>query len=644
MTLVITAWFFSSPAGCEAASFDYLYIEAGEGNSSGGHAAIQFGNDIFHFQHLDAGLIRLFKREKEDFHFGYRYLQNRPIHLSRIDVTEETFEVLKEYFNLKFLNQERLFKLLDDLHKDRSLIRYLLNKSPAGNVASDTDASLELRLKGVGLFYPGRFKGFNYAGDKWKEQPSLSINRLRETVEQHFGPDFLSERRKEIESRIKTLNPIDWSGIIESFAGENLPLVYSFADRYLDYLTALFAIDALIEAKPLQDDAVFQIRQAAFKLSKDERAMLMNWRKRLETSLVNSINSERPDWGYAVLVNLARYLAVEASLQSGYWVFIDDFAENSDRIGPADYLEQTERIQILINDARADWDFLRQAAINRRLTEVEYSRMEMAANRYAELVKSGEAVEIRFNGEKALPLKSIGLPDGPFPELTEERLKSALSRLDAYENDLLDRLKQDYRYDLITRNCVTELFRTINLAFSANIGSKDSLSEPALSAVTESEKRLGGYIDAAYNFIPFVSDVSVRDHYHVSVSRYLDSYRGLELKKLMARENKLLAALKESNTVSSRLYNYHSGDALFLFFTDDSLPLRPIFGLFNAAAGIGQSLYGLFNWPFDSGKNLKSGARGLLMSLPELLFFNMRKGSYSFLSPKLLASPEASGL
>jgi hypothetical protein len=57
-----------------------------------------------------------------------------------------------------------------------------------------------------------------------------------------------------------------------------------------------------------------------------------------------------------------------------------------------------------------------------------------------------------------------------------------------------------------------------------------------------------------------------------------------------------------------------------------------LFGVVNTAAGIGQSVYGFFSLPLDSGKNLKSGATGILMSLPELFFFNMRKGSYKYLS------------
>ena len=47
---------------------------------------------------------------------------------------------------------------------------------------------------------------------------------------------------------------------------------------------------------------------------------------------------------------------------------------------------------------------------------------------------------------------------------------------------------------------------------------------------------------------------------------------------------------------------------------------------------VGQSVFGLLSWPFDTGKNLKLGTTGVLMSLPELLFFNIRKGSYKYLS------------
>ncbi len=625
-----------------AASFNYLYIEASEGNSSGGHTAIQFDDDIYHYQHLDSGLIRLFRREKAEFHFLYRYLQNRPIHESRVDVSEETFHLLKDQFKGQFLTQERQFKLLDDLHKERIFIRHLLHGLTADNNWLDADAETILQLKGVGLFYSDQGFQPQQTDSALTRQQSQSIEHLRQKIEQGYGPEFLHHRRAQIESEIKTLAPSHWPALSPDLSGELLTSpVYSFADRYSDYLTGIFAIKVLVEAPPLQSDAFLLMKQEAFKITEAEKAMLLDLRNTLEASLVKSVNSNRPDWGYAVLVNVARYIAVDASLQSGYWVFIDDFAGNSEWLRPDQYLQHSDQIRMLISDARTALERSRQPAMTgQRLTETEYSQIEMAGNRYFELLKSAQHLELRYNGEKALPARSTGFPDDPMPNLTREQLTTALAVLDDVKHSLFQKLKQDYRYDLINRNCVTELFKTVNRAVVRPYRSDDNLADPEALVIKESEKRLGGYVAIPYNFIPFVSYQSVLDRYHATHSRDLNSYRGLELAKLKSRENPVITALRESNIVSSRLYRYNPDDALFVFFTDDNWLLRPVFGVFNTAAGIGQSAYGIVSWPFDSGKNLKAGATGILMSLPELLFFNMRKGSYKYLSLNQLAKSD----
>ncbi len=630
------------PSAAAAASFNYLYIEASEGNSSGGHTAIQFGDEIYHYQHVDSGLIRLFRQEKTGFHFNYRYLQNRPMHLSRIEVSEDTFDLLKDQFKWQFLTQERQFKLLDDLYKERLFIRHLLHKATAGQAVVDADAASVLRLKGVGLFYPEPGHQSQHADSKFSKQQSLSVQSLRQKVEQRYGPDFLQRRRVMIEAQIKALAPSHWPAINSDSTGEKFPApIYSFTERYSDSLAALFAIKALVEAPPLRSDALLLTNQPAFKVSETERPVLQELRNDLETSLIKALDSNRPDWGYAVLVNMARYIAIDASLQSGYWVFIDDFAENSERIRPDQYLEHGDQIRILISDAKAALNQVRQSAASHpRLTESEYSQIEMAANRYIELLNSEQRHDFRYNGEKALPSKSIGFPAAPIPNLAPEQLTTALSALDNIENGLIETLKQSYRYDLFIRNCVTELFRTINQALSKPYRSGAELTDQEALTIKESEQRLGGYVDIPYNFIPFVAYQTVLDRYHVTESRDLDSYRGLELAKLTASQNDPITALRESNVISSRLYQYNPDDALFVFFTDDNVLLRPVFGLVNTGAGIGQSLYGVFSWPLDSGKNLQSGATGILMSLPELFFFNMRKGSYKYLSSTQLTDAD----
>ena len=120
----------------------------------------------------------------------------------------------------------------------------------------------------------------------------------------------------------------------------------------------------------------------------------------------------------------------------------------------------------------------------------------------------------------------------------------------------------------------------------------------------------------------------------------LPSFRLMKLNEFETEENDLLVYLRENNTLSSSLYNHNPDDSFFIFFTDNELLLRPVFGAFNTLAGLGQSILGLFTWPFDSGNMLSSGSSGVLMSVPELLFINMRKGSFRYLPYSHLSSAE----
>jgi hypothetical protein len=633
-TLVVL---FICSAPVSSASFDYLYIEANEADSSGGHSAIQFGDEVYHYQHHDSGLIRLLRQDKQEFHFLYRFLQNRRIHLNHIEVSEDTFNILREHFKLQFLAQDQQLKQLNDLHRDRVLIRRLLHKPGPGDGFSDAGSSTALQLKGVGLFYAGQELGDQKADDHTEkltqEQSRLShtIDMLRKKIEQNYGQDFLLHRREQITSDIKALKTGHWPVVKQILSDEKFPpAINSFADSYEDYLTGLVAIKVLMEQQPLRPDAFFVTHES---VTPEEKEVLGRLRDQLTLSLLKSVNSGRPDWGYAVIVNMARLLAIDLSLQLGQWVFVDDYATDSEWINADQFAQYAEQMQTQINDALANLIQTRKALFNSGgLTEANYSKLEMSANRYFELLKGRQHKSIRYIGEKALPTKSISLPDWIVPELTQQQLKTALTKLDNYESKLLQELAEYYSYDLITRNCVTELFRTIDQAFLQQNKEDIRLSKQAGLVMKESTDRLGGNISASYNFIPFVSFQSVQDHYNVTASAVLNSYHGQQLAKLYAQNNGLMTMLRESNTFSSTLYSYNSDDAFFVFFTDEYVLLRPFFGLFNTVAGIGQSVVGFLSWPFDSGENLKSGATGILMSLPELVFFNMRKGSYKYLS------------
>ncbi|MGZ8191878.1 MAG: hypothetical protein ACXWTS_11725, partial [Methylococcaceae bacterium] len=501
---------FLCSASASAVSFEYLYIEASEGNSSGGHSAIQFGDEVYHYQHHDSGLIRLLRQDKQEFHFLYRFLQNRRIHLSHVEVSEETFNRLRVHFKLQFLAQDQQFKQLNDLHKDRVLLRRLLYKKGSDDAFGDADFPSVLRLNGAGLFYTGQELDGQKKDrrirnvDGVQSQSSQIIDMLRKKIEQNHGQDYLLHRRVQITTNIKTLTPSHWLAAPSILSQDNFPpAINSFADNYADDLTGLVAIKVLVEAQPLRPDAFFVTHEA---LTPEEKEVLKRLRDQLNLSLLKSVTSGRPDWGYAVIVNMARLIAVDQSLRLDHWVFIDDFAMDSEWISADQFAQYAVQMQAQINDAQTNLIQARKALLsNGGLTEASYSKLEMSANRYFELLKGRGHKAVRYTGENALPTKSISLPDWLVPKLTQQQLTMALTKLDNYESKLLQELVEHYQYNLITRNCVTELFRAIDLALlQQNKVDVDSSKQVEL-LMQESTKRLGGNISAAYNFIPFVS-------------------------------------------------------------------------------------------------------------------------------------------
>jgi hypothetical protein len=84
--------------------------------------------------------------------------------------------------------------------------------------------------------------------------------------------------------------------------------------------------------------------------------------------------------------------------------------------------------------------------------------------------------------------------------------------------------------------------------------------------------------------------------------------------------------VRESNTLTSTLYRRNRVDSALLFFTDDTVATRPLLGAVNVVAGLWVSAAGV-TMLVDGGELLRAGLRGVLFSLPELAFFNIRKGS-----------------
>lgn len=597
-----------------ADTFQYLYIEANEGSSSGGHVAVQFGDDVFHYQFKD-NLIRLFKQDAEGFRFDYRVLQNRTLHVADVDVSAATFNVLQDHFKLLFWQQDRQFKQLQAAEKDGQLLEWLHSHTALPSSRPIPDKSL--KLPGAGLF----FNDSDFApvgqlnephGDCQTKASAKSIlTALRAQLALQHGSGFLQRRKVELTTAIQQLSAVD-----------NGSKDYRLSERYTDLLNGLLALRVIEESRPLTSDACHTLTGPAGHLDPQQTERLNNLQQQLMQSAQNLAVSKRPDWGYALLVTMSRLITLQQTLQSGQWVFVDDFSADSTLIAAEDMMRFADELNVQRQKAETDWLQQWQSFGNTELDEQHYSQLEMSANRYHEWLASEHRQTLRYQGEQALPTKSINLPTIALPELSSQQLQQALHQQVLNTQQLTQQLEQHFAYHLLTRNCVTEIFHTINQALGA-----------------ETQQRLGAVIDEHLNIVPFTAFAMVKANYPVKQITVLPSHRQQQLAKQYEQEFPPLVYARESNIVSASLYDYNPDDAWFVFFTDDALLLRPVFGAINSVAGVGQSLLGLVKSPFDEGQLLATGLRGLLMSLPELAFINMRKGSYKFLSPDSV-SPE----
>ena len=582
-----------------ARNFQYLYLEANEGTASGGHVAVQFDDEVFHYQYSE-GLTRLTKDNRDSFEFDYRFLQNRGLHVADIAVTDDQFDLLQDGFKRQYWDQHRQFKQIQVLKNDQILLEHFLNNDQA--TASRINNS-QLVLPGAGLFYStADFSDLPASpGNCDARQAATNIlTELKTNLQTKYGAKFLELRRQHIIDSIHALSPVDSEQVYRQ-------QTYGLSERYTDAIDGLLAIQVIQDVLALNGSVCHELNQS---LTTQQLQVLQAYQQQLLTSASALIDSKRPDWGQALFVTLARLIVIQKTIDSGQWVFLDDFVTDAKLIDTSNYPNQAETLtqqqQLAAKYWQQQWQELQHDALN----DLKYTDLELAANRYYEWQNGLRLQRLRFQGQQALPLKSLSLPMLIRPNINPAQLQANITILQSLIPRLSSELAQDYGYQLLSHNCVTEL--------SANL-------DQAIAGQNPSD-----FITPNFQFVPFVAFANLQQRYTVTAIHDLPSYRNLQLAKQYDQDFPPWVFLRESNILSAELYQYNPDDAAFLFFTDDSFLMRPVFGAINTLTGLGQSLMGLWVWPADDGERLSNGTRGLLMSLPELTFINIRKGSYKF--------------
>ena len=580
-----------------AQTVNYLYINASEGSASGGHTALRFDKETYHFQHFPGGIIRLVKQASSDFDFQYRYLENRTLYQTSIELGFEQYKQLRDHFNLRFLQQKQQDILLKEIKLNLALLE-----------PKSTDFNTQLIVRGAGLFSQNTYA---------EKTVFLNNQKINAQIKHRLDSTFLKQKTSQLEKQLAKIKAQPWpESTLHLSKNTFISVPYSFAQQYIDSVSQLLFLQIIENNTPLNESSYFSPEDQLFFLSEVEIEKIRQLQANLIDNLLSLLNSKRPDAGSAALVLYARIISLSYSINSGHWVFLDTYADNSPSITYAEVEIYKTAFKAQQQDALSSIAEIKQQLFSQQaITEKDYSHFERLSNYYYERERGlNKRQEIRTAGEQRLPSISAPLPTYLLPKLNAQEIEIAKTRLINYQANLTQQVQALYPYDLFTHNCVTEIFAAIQ---NAQVN-----AEPLANL-------LNGINNDPAGFIPYLSFANIAGQYNQQV---FASFREQQLEKMYDKENNLHVYLREFNTLSAQDYKFNELDAPFLFFTHDQVWPRPLFGTLNIITAASMGVYGSFTWPFDTGKNLKKGAMGILMSLPELAFFNIRKGTYKHLS------------
>jgi hypothetical protein len=601
-----------SPAAAaeDGRGVEYLYIEANEGGSSGGHIALRLGDEVFHFEHRSPGILVLGRDGFEHFRHRYGVVENRTIHASRIPVTEETYGLLVDRFRRRLFLQSRHLDIIQGLRDDRVTLEQMLS----GSIA----------IEAAGLFFPDG----DTAAAALGRDPDIADLRAR--VEAVYGVDFLDRRTEILRGKLAELDP-GVTELPEPPTAADMPPAptYGFPQRYRDLATGLAALETLRAARPLVAGAARSDGSNALAFTKADAEAARRLSDALASALVRLVASERPDGGAALLVGMARLVALQESRRSERWVVLDAFPAGADTRPRRRPSAHAELVAALLEDAGEELARSRERLVIRAgdgaFHEADFASFEAAVNRSWELRRAlAEGRERRvLKGPLAPWRPALVSVEGLDRQSVRASLETVRAREDAYSAAF----KRRWGYNLVTRNCVSEIFSEINGAFER--GAEESMT------------RLGGRleIDGTLNFIPAVSAAAVASAYPVTERLELPSYRRQRMERMYHQENPVTVFVRESNTLTSTIYRRNTDDSIFVFFTDDAVVARPLLGVVNLAVGVAASAVGLITLPVDGGATLWAGLKGALFSLPELFFQNIRKGSFEHIGRETRTEP-----
>ncbi len=447
--------------------FQFIYIDANVGGSSGGHSALRINNTVYHFQYFPDGLFKLVRERWPYFRYIYNDLENRTLYVCHIHIENRDLQTLQEYLDRYYLIQKAHMSRLDELSADTKL----LNDLSRGH--------FRMSVNGAGLF------SFDSPSDEISTQ-------LRSAVIDTYGEKYL-ERTMETLNRDLSKIPLVVSSVEPININRDVypPPVKSLSRKYAENRLKRTALWVLNRATPVREteftDMDQFIRLGDRKgLTKNERNKLSVYAETLKSSIIHLPTSSRPDWGYPLLLANARYQAVMWSLKRNRLYLLDPFSESAKSVPPQTLEEDptvtaklADRAWRKYRDIRRS-TFAGQSVDKRALDERTYNRLEEGAGRFAELENgrlTGNTIRVAYG--RLIPSRS-GMTPLPAPDLSRQTINQSLSEARLNRDIYNNQLKRCYPYNLINYNCATELIRSINAPFQSQTHSITVMSATSM--------------------------------------------------------------------------------------------------------------------------------------------------------------------
>ncbi len=578
----------------------FLHILANSGQSSGGHTALLIGNVVYHFQYnFNDKILHLIRDPWEEFRFHYTVWENRSIHLIELGIPDSKKLEFKSKWDEAYIIQKKWIQNLEDIKADERWFSNLSRLTP--------DKGSSFPISGLGYFKK----------DIPSSEEIVNLNELEKSEVKNSLALFHSEN-------IDFEKLFDYNQTI--LKQNNLQNISDFAFQPPLRYQSLFHVWENLEQKkfvrefilnPIKFDItnfIVMNSDPSFKIEEIDRDFLKSWEINLEDKIKECLKTANTCNGIEEIVLIVRLFAIKESLRLGYFVipkkanynpfYYEDFKEI-----PQSVLEEKKKESVRYFDLAKKQFYEKKSDFVWSEWEKDLSKIYSLQNQKFDI--------INFEPYPSIP----GERSFENPKMIQEMGFINMDNFSTQRLEYEQFVQKIYPYHIILQNCTGEIFRYHNHFF------KDE---------TDAKQTLGGIIShqtSSLSFIPFVAANKVREEYQIRLEKKILSYR---LQKKRESKITILQQTKEDFVPLSEYYQKNPYDQDFLFFTDDTVALRPIYGLSNLFWGVGHTSIGIVTSPWDKGKKFTTGVKSIFFSFPEIFFFNIRKGYFPYVTEKEL--------